>query len=235
MNEIVEEVRLELKKHSDEKVRISSLRFFKEEIKPYGVSSADVGRISKAVFKEIFDKTKTHIFGLCSELFKSGMLEESFVACQWSYFIREQFQPPDIKVFEEWIDQYVGNWASCDTLCNHTVGAHLEMFPAGIKELKLWAKSPNRWMRRASAVSLIIPARNGFFYGDIIEIADMLLTDGDDMVRKGYGWMLKAASKPHEKDVFDYVMKNRARMPRTALRYAIEKLPPDLKKRAMAN
>ena len=62
----------------------------------------------------------------------------------------------------------------------------------------------------------------------------MRLKDDDDMVRKGYGWMLKSASRAHEKEVFEYVVKNKGKMPRTALRYAIEKMPKDLKAKAMA-
>jgi 3-methyladenine DNA glycosylase AlkD len=54
------------------------------------------------------------------------------------------------------------------------------------------------------------------------------------MVQKGYGWLLKEASKKHQEEVFDFVMRRKAEMPRTALRYAIEKMPIDLKKRAMA-
>ena len=57
--------------------------------------------------------------------------------------------------------------------------------------------------------------------------------DRDDMVQKGYGWMLKEASKPHQRQVFDFVMSHKAVMPRTALRYAIEKMPQDLRAQAM--
>ena len=72
------------------------------------------------------------------------------------------------------------------------------------------------------------------FLTDIFEIADILLTDHDDLVQKGYGWMLKAASEANQANVFVYVMKNKALMPRTSLRYAIEKMPAELKKQAMA-
>jgi 3-methyladenine DNA glycosylase AlkD len=61
-----------------------------------------------------------------------------------------------------------------------------------------------------------------------------MLSDKDDMVQKGYGWMLKAASQAHQKEIFDYVMNNKALMPRTSLRYAIEKLPQELKAMAMS-
>ena len=88
-------------------------------------------------------------------------------------------------------------------------------------------------MRRASAVSLIVPARHGKFLKEIIEIADLLLLDKDDMVQKGYGWMLKEASKKHQQEIFEYVVAKKDIMPRTALRYAIEKMPNELKVKAM--
>ena len=71
------------------------------------------------------------------------------------------------------------------------------------------------------------------FLQDVFDIADILLGDKDDLVQKGYGWMLKEASRIHEQEVFDYIMAHKSVMPRTALRYAIEKMPLDLRKRAM--
>jgi 3-methyladenine DNA glycosylase AlkD len=147
--------------------------------------------------------------------------------------LRKEYELKDFKVFDKWVNTYVSNWALCDTLCNHTVGAFVDMYPQYLRGLKKWAKSKNRWARRAAAVSLIIPARHGKFIKDIFELADILLLDGDDIVQKGYGWMLKAASQAHQKEVFNYVMKNKAVMPRTALRYAIEKMPDKLKYKAM--
>ena len=141
--------------------------------------------------------------------------------------------PDDFKIFENWIEKYVGNWATCDTLCNHTIGSFIGMYPQFITGLKRWAKSENPWLRRAAAVTLIIPAGNGKFLPDVFEIAGILLTDKDDLVQKGYGWMLKSASKKHLPEVFDYVMRNKINMPHTALRYAIEKMSEDMRRQAM--
>ncbi|MFW5770056.1 MAG: DNA alkylation repair protein, partial [Spirochaetota bacterium] len=110
----------------------------------------------------------------------------------------------------------------------------IEMYPVYLEKLKGWTGSKNRWAKRASAVSLIVPAKRGMFLEDVFQIADALLKDDDDLVQKGYGWMLKVASHQHQQEVFEYVMKHRAVMPRTALRYAIEKMPKDLRARAMA-
>jgi 3-methyladenine DNA glycosylase AlkD len=234
MNKIIENLRQELIKNADEKTRLSGERFFKEDVKLYGLKSADTGRISKEHYKTIEDKSKPNIFALCSELWKSGYMEESFVACNWSYNVHKHYETSDFDVFESWVNNYVGNWASCDTLCNHTVGTFVEMYPKYLSGLKKWATSANRWVKRASAVSLIVPARNGKFLPDIFEIADILHSDKDDMVQKGYGWMLKAASQAYQQEVFKYVMKKKATMPRTSLRYAIEKMPSELKAMAMA-
>lgn len=233
MSTIIDEIRKDLLRNSDEKTRISGERFFKENVKLYGIKSAVVSDIGNVFFKKIPDKSKPVIFSLCEELWKSGVMEESFVACNWSYSVRKSYKPADMELFEEWINKYVSNWASCDTFCNHSVGTLVEMYPEKVADLKRWAKSKNRWMKRASAVSLIIPARKGLFFEEIKEISGILLQDKDDMVRKGYGWMLKSASQYFQREVFDYVILNKEIMPRTSLRYAIEKMPPELRKKAM--
>jgi 3-methyladenine DNA glycosylase AlkD len=234
MNEIVKAVINEIIEKSDEKTRISGERFFKEDVKIHGLKSSVTERIGKEYFRKIKNKSKEEIFALCEELWETGYMEEAGIACNWSYYISKFYQPDDIKEFKNWVEKYVTNWAACDTLCNHSVGTLVEMYPNKIEDLKIWAKSVNRWMRRASAVSLIIPARKGLFLKDVFEIAGILLTDEDDMVRKGYGWMLKSASQSHQTEVFKYVMRNKSIMPRTSLRYAIEKMPAELKAEAMS-
>ncbi len=233
MDEIIENVRKELIASSDQKTRESGMRFFREEVNLYGIKSQVVREISSRNFVLVKERSKHDIFILCDVLWKSGMMEESFIACDWSHRLNKKYKPEDFAIFEEWVSMYVNNWASCDTFCNHTVGDFIQMYPEFLSGLKKWALSDNRWMRRASAVSLIIPARRGKFLPDIFEIAELLLQDRDDMVQKGYGWMLKVASQAHQPEVFDFVMRNRHLMPRTALRYAIEKMPPELRKKAM--
>lgn len=228
------QIRQSLNENIDEKTLNSEKKYFKEAFKMYGVSVPVTIKIGKQIFGLIKDASKQEIFELCEELWKSGYNEEAFIACNFSYAMHRNYEMADFDIFEHWVNEYVSNWAMCDTLCNHTVGTYIEMFPEKITELKRWAQSPNRWMKRAAAVTLIIPARKGLFQNQIIEIADYLLTDPDDLVQKGYGWMLKACSQANTDLVFNYVCSRKTIMPRTALRYAIEKMPVDLKKIAMA-
>jgi 3-methyladenine DNA glycosylase AlkD len=239
--EILARIRKDLLLNEDENTKNSTSRFFKEKVVVYGVKSAVVGKLAKTYFnelksenKKISQEKKKEIFEFCEELFKSDYCEEAYIAAEWAYLLRDYYSETDFFTFEHWIENYVNNWAKCDTLCNHAVGSFIEKFPAYISNLKTWTASENRWMRRAAAVTLVLPARKGAFLKDIFEISDLLLQDKDDLVQKGYGWMLKEASKAHQQEVFAYVMKNKKQMPRTALRYAIEKFPKDLRTEAMA-
>lgn len=233
MSQIIERIREELKASADDKTRRSFQRFFKEEVVCYGVKTGTVRKIAKKFWSEVevFDKEK--IFSLCEELFRSDYTEEAVVVCFWLPNLVERLAPSDLAIFEMWIEKYVNNWVKCDSFCNHTVGGLIEKHPEAVSELKRWAKSENRWLKRAAAVSLIVPAKKGEFLQEVFEISNLLLKDDDAMVQKGYGWLLKEASRKHQKEVFNYVLKNRKIMPRTALRYAIELIPRELRKEAM--
>jgi len=233
MNGIIESIRAELKVNADEKTKESIRRFFKEDVKAYGVKTPIVNKIAKKHWHHVKNFGKKEIFSICEKLFCSGFMEEAFVASVWLPNMVEAFDSSDLATFKKWIDLYVNNWAKCDSFCNHTVGEFVEKFPQSVKEIETWAQSSNRWLRRASAVSLILPARKGNFFAQVIEISSTLLLDKDDLVQKGYGWLLKEASRLHQTEVFDFVFKNRKIMPRTALRYAIELMPKDLKTKAM--
>ena len=235
MESLVQNLQNDLKSQATEQNRISGERYFKESVKLYGVKATQVQAIAKKYYGSHIKKMdKTQLLKLCEQLWQSGYMEETFVACHWTEKFTKQFTPEDFLILEKWVMNYINNWASCDTFCNHTIGDLLMMYPQLIERVKPLAKSDNRWVRRAAAVSLIIPAREGLFHNHIIDIATLLLTDNDDMVQKGYGWMLKAASQANQELVFNFVMSNKANMPRTALRYAIEKMPPELKVKAMA-
>ncbi|MGB9176037.1 MAG: DNA alkylation repair protein [Methanoregula sp.] len=233
MDPVIARIRQELTAQADPEIQKTSQRFFKEEIRCYGMKTATVIAIAKKYWKEIKGRPKPEIFALCEELYQSGYMEESFIVSEWAYALSGRYVREDLAVFRRWVDTYITNWASCDGFCNHTMGDFIEQYPEYTEELKKWTQSQNRWMRRAAAVSLIVPAKQGKFLKESLEIADRLLTDTDDMVQKGYGWLLKEASRKHTDEVFSYVMKNKRVMPRTALRYAIELMPKEMKAEAM--
>jgi 3-methyladenine DNA glycosylase AlkD len=233
MSDIAQRIRNELKENTDEKTRNSFQKFFKEKVECYGVKTGTVGKIARKYWNEIKSKNKKEIFELCEDLLRSDYTEEASIVSSWGMNFKSFIESEDLLVFEKWIKKYLNNWAKCDGFCNHAVGDLIAKYPSKVKELKKWAKSDNRWLKRASAVTLIIPAKKGEFLKEAFEISGILLVDADDMVQKGYGWLLKEESRKHQREVFEYVMENKHKMPRTALRYAIELMPEELRKKAM--
>ncbi len=231
--DIVISVRKQLRAAADKKTAEISQRFFKEKVKHYGVKSAVVGKIAVLAWREVKLHSKNEIFAMCEELYSSDYGEESYIASDWLPRISQEFEREDLKLFKKWIAAYVNNWAKCDTFCNHTLGEFLMRFPDSAAEVTQWTASKNRWLKRAAAVSFILPAKKGMFLSEAFEVADALIADKDDLVQKGYGWLLKEESRRHEKEVFAYVLRHKREMPRTALRYAIELMPKTLKKEAM--
>lgn len=206
----------------------------KEKIKSYNLKTPVVREISKKYWQQVKHLPKQEIFKLCEQLLKTGYNEDSTIAFDWAFRLKKQYQPEDFKIFESWVKKYCNNWSKVDDFCTHAFGELILQYPQFLAKLKTWAKSKNMWVRRSAAVIFIYPNRYKNHLKQILEIADILLLDKEDLVQKGYGWLLKEASRKYQKQVFQYVMKNKAVMPRTALRYAIELMPLHLKKQAMS-
>src|SRR5659263_303454 len=123
MDPVIAQIRLELAALADPEIQKSSKRFFKEEIRCYGMKTATVTAMAKKYWKEVKNLPKPEIFALCEELYRSGYMEESFIVSEWAHALSGQYEREDLAVFQRWIDTYITNWASCDGLCNHTMGA----------------------------------------------------------------------------------------------------------------
>jgi 3-methyladenine DNA glycosylase AlkD len=231
---IIQDIQAELEMLADENNRRGAQYYFKEAIVLHGVKTVLVNKMARQYLRTIKQLDKEEVFALAEKLLQTDNLEEATIAFDWVYGFRAHYLPGDFDRFAGWVSRYVNNWAKCDTFCNHAVGAFIDKYPEYLAGLKQWAKSPDRWLRRAACVSLIMPARRGRFLDDVLEIADLLLDEKDDLVKKGCGWMLREAGKLHENEVFLYIMRNKADMPRTTLRYAIEKMPEDRRRKAMA-
>jgi len=230
---ILNDILRDLKENSVAKYRSTINRFFKEETNFLGTKMGEVKSVSQKHFQDVKELPKKDIYALCEQLLSHND-ERQFVAFDWAYRIRKQYEKKDFPIFERWLTKYVENWAACDTFCTKALGEYLVQFPEYVPRTKIWARSKNRWLRRGSAVVFIYTHRRGLYEEEAFTIADILLEDEDDMVQKGYGWMLKEISNRNQKRVFDYAMEHKDKMSRTALRYAIEKMPPAKKKQAMA-
>jgi len=127
--------------------------------------------------------------------------------------------------------RYINNWDLVDASAEHIVGPHLEAREIAL--LERLARSDDIWERRIAIISTFhFIKRNEF--APTLKIARLLLDDSHDLIHKAVGWMLREVGK-RDREVEDaFLKKHYKKMPRTMLRYAIERHPETLRKRYLA-
>lgn len=207
--------------------------FFKEEIKSHGWYTAALRRAVRRTRREIL---KEHDFAFLVEiadrLFSGRVLEEKAAAVFLLEGVDSKCGDREFKIFESWLDR-ISSWADHDGLVHYLISPMVAAKPSRVKAVFHWAKSPNRWHRRAACVALIRGGRAKKYFRDIVRLSNFLLSDQDDMVQKGLGWLLRETAKFDAKRTIPYLMKIRARAPRLVLRTACETLPARARKKIL--
>jgi len=170
---------------------------------------------------------------VADELFSGSVLEEKIAAVFLLEKLDAEFGDREFKLLESWLDR-ISSWADHDALVHDLIAPMVASSPARVKNVFRWAKSRNRWHRRAACVALIRGTRAKMFFPEITKLSNSLLADEDDMVQKGLGWLLRETAKFNPKRTVPYLMKIRRRAPRLVLRTACETLPATMKKRILA-
>jgi 3-methyladenine DNA glycosylase AlkD len=120
--------------------------------------------------------------------------------------------------------QFINSWDLVDSSAHHIIGAFL--VDKSKEPLYSLAKSMNLWERRISIISTFYFIKHDK-YAETLKISEILLTDEQDLIHKAVGWMLREVGKRHMPTEEKFLRKYYKRMPRTMLRYAIEKFPED--------
>ncbi len=204
--------------------------------KRFGIRVPAIRKVASPYWKELREKGIKNVdivFKVCEYLYSKKISELRLIATDWSFKVKKQFTPSHFDILESWIKTYITSWGSCDSFCTRTMGYFLLQYPEFIPQVKKWTGSSNPWVRRAAAVSFIYALRREKYLQDCFDVANTLFNDPDMCVLKGYGWMLKEASNKFMDEVFHYVLANKTTMPRVALRYSIEKMPKDMRRKAM--
>lgn len=208
--------------------------FFRHEISTRGVRMAALTPVIRDVARRIKPWPVSARNALMKLLWETGQLEDGALVCHVYRRFARSCTACEFKLFERWIDRYVRNWAHCDGVGTFLVSACLVNEPDLRFDLRAWARSKNRWKRRAAAVSLIHEAKKGRHTEFVFEIAAVLLPDRDDMVEKGVGWLLKETYPARRKETLEFLVANRHLASRLTLRYAAEKMSPADRARVMA-
>jgi 3-methyladenine DNA glycosylase AlkD len=143
------------------------------------------------------------------------------------------FTPRLLSAWKRWLaGNHSANWATTDTICGMLIGPLLRQRPDLRARLRAWSGDRNMWVRRASIVGLIQCARRGESLDLVYGIARRLHADEEDLIQKAVGWSLREAGKTDMPRLERYLRANGPAIPRTTLRYAIERFP-EAKRRAL--
>ncbi len=186
--------------------------------------TGDVRKVSSAFYRDLEDKSIDSVFALCERLLDEREWTLGILAYDWAYRVRRQYDSETFVIFERWLKEYVTGWGDCDDFCTHALGELLAQNNELFTHVIEWTLDPNFCVRRASAVVLIYPIRRNRYEGiDPFLISDALMHDSHHLVLQGYGWMLKVLSQVERDSVYEYLVRKKKIMPRTAFRYALEK------------
>jgi 3-methyladenine DNA glycosylase AlkD len=208
--------------------------FFKEEIRSRGWYTAELRKVGVRFRRTLLrEKGFPFLLQVADKLFSGRMLEEKVLAVFLLETLTADCGDSEFRLFESWLGR-ISSWADHDALVHCLISSLVAADPSRVRYVFRWAKSPNRWLRRASCVALIRGARKKMFLPEIKRLSGVLLHDEDDMVQKGLGWLLRETAKYDAKRAVPYLMSIRKQAPRLVLRTACETLPAAELKRILA-
>lgn len=229
---MIEQIKNDLEKLGNPETKYALQRFFKTGKGQYGEGDVFLG-IKVPDQRKIARKYKGLGLGDLQRLFDSEIHEHRLVSL---LILLEKYAKGDSetkkRVYETYINntRRINNWDLVDLSAPNIVGDYLLRRNRSV--LYSLAKSENLWERRISVLATFTFIRNNDFH-DAMEIAEILLRDEHDLIHKAVGWMLREIGKRNQDVEEQFLEKYHTMMPRTMLRYAIEKFPEEKRRHYM--
>ncbi len=211
-------------------------RYFRGDhgLRFYNVGTAATRSLARAIYLANRDDwTVQDATRFAGALMRDPYLETKGIGLEVVARYRRSFTPRLLPVWKRWLAGNLStNWATTDAMCGMLIGPLLVDHPRLIRTVGQWSSHRNMWVRRASAVALIPAIRAGLALDTAYGVAKSLHADSEDLIQKAVGWMLREAGKQEPGRLERYLRAEGARIPRTTLRYAIERFP-EAKRRAL--
>ncbi len=225
----VAEIRRELRELGDPKIAEHSQRFFKTGPGEYGEGDRFIG-VRIPALRRIARQCRDMPLGDAETLLRSPIHEERLLAL---LILVLQYQKGAPALRKQIYDLYhrnlrfVNNWDLVDVSSHPIAGDYLR--DRSKRPLHQWARSKDLWKRRIAIIATLAYIKQGAF-DQTLHIAEMLLHDEEDLIHKAVGWMLREVGNRDRPTEEAFLQQHYRGMPRTMLRYAIEKFPPRRRK-----
>lgn len=224
MDRLLEELRKELRRHTNKEHAAVAQRFFKTGAGEYGEGDLFLGVRVPAIRRLVKTCPETQASDL-KPLLQSPFHEERMLVL---LILVRNYAKGDGRAKRDIFDIYwnnrkfVNNWDLVDASAQHIVGAFLEK--KSKKPLYQLARSKVLWDRRIAMMATFRYIRRHSF-SETLKIAEMLIHDHEDLIHKAVGWMLREVGKRDLAEEEFFLKSHYKTMPRTMLRYAIEAFP----------
>ena len=220
----VDAIRRRLEKLADKEKAQVLQRFFKTGPGEYGEGDRFLG-IRVPELRKLAKEYEGITLKEANQHLRSSIHEQRLLAL---LILTRKFSKGDVrtrkKIYELYLKntQYINNWDLVDVSAEHIVGAYLK--EKNKEQLYYLAKSESLWERRISIISTFHYIKGNAF-SETLKISKMLLSDEEDLIHKAVGWMLREVGKRHLPTEEKFLKAHYKMMPRTMLRYAIERFP----------
>lgn len=221
---LMKELQKELRKYSNKKQAAILQRFFKTGPGEYGEGDVFIG-VKVPQVRSVVKRHNGISLREATELLKSAIHEERLTAL---LILVSKYAKGDSsdkeKIYKLYLKntRYINNWDLIDLTAHHIVGAFLA--DKAKRPIYTLANSKVLWERRIAVLSTFHYIKNDSF-NDSLRIARILLNDREDLIHKAVGWMLREVGKRDLNAEEGFLRKHYKKMPRTMLRYAIERFP----------
>jgi 3-methyladenine DNA glycosylase AlkD len=204
-------------------------RYFRGEhgLEFYNVGTKPLRALARSIHDQHRDRwTIDDAMGFAEVLLPDPHLEAKGLGIEVLARYRRSFRPPLLDRWKRWLaHNHCANWATTDAVCGLLIGPLLVQHPELAARLSTWSTHRNLWVRRASVVGLIPLARTGAALDVLYANARRLHGDPHDLIHKAVGWALREAGKTDPRRLERYLCDQGPKIPRTTLRYAIERFP----------
>ncbi len=223
---------------ADPRVAAQSSTYFKphDRVRFFGVPHSAVRKLAKELrtlvegswgAKEAID--------FCERMVRRPELEAKTLGCVFLGRYRERYPRGLFRRAGSWLARGdCDNWAAVDILCPEVITPLVAARPELIPRLAVWGRSRNLWLRRASLVAFVPLARRGEHLGPAYAAVRSLFGDDQDPIHKAAGWLLREAGRTDAARLERFLRRHGPAVPRTTLRYAIERMPAGRRRAIMA-
>jgi len=229
MSNQVSDIKNEMRKIANKEIAEHSQRFFKTGKGQHGEGDIFLG-IRVPVLRKIAKKFRRISLSEVSKLLESKFHEERLLSILMLVNLFKSGGEDDQElIYELYLDKtrFINNWNIVDISAGNIVGEFL--FEKDKAPLYHLVFSENLWERRIAIVATFYFIKN-YEFNDTLKIAEILFTDKEDLIHKAVGWMLREVGKRVIEIEEEFLEEHYLKMPRTMLRYAIERFPETRRK-----